>query len=425
MAHAQTHIVAPGVETEVREEIENLQNRIDTALERSDFLLREIGTRHRTSRRRRGREISSTPLDGAQPDRESSSERRRLSPVVPRGSRGDSGTRRGTSLERRHLSPVVSRELEETESNRGYEQVPPEDLSEVGERTGSLLPEQTIREAVNSYMENLTHNTVGSFKVPPVEPPKYKVGGDWRCFLEEFREMIELADLRPSHQLAYFKQAVPDEAKKMLYQHKVETVQQAIQILTELYEPVKDTWTVLQELEKISQKPGERLRVFAGRIEEVARRYGETLPTTTTEDLNKLITSRFKHGIVDEETRNHSLWDPTEMTLDMMVQKAQQFEDARKSSKFNRKSFRATGDETENERLKKEISELKTQIEELFKMKSPSKKSSILCWNCGNKGHFSRNCPQKKIGDGFTHRPKRKFKPRTQGQTSSETQTLN
>ena len=38
--------------------------------------------------------------------------------------------------------------------------------------------------------------------------------------------MVKLANLKPSHHLAYFKQAVPDEAKRILYQHKVETVQQ-------------------------------------------------------------------------------------------------------------------------------------------------------------------------------------------------------
>ena len=51
---------------------------------------------------------------------------------------------------------------------------------------------------------------------------------------------------------------------------------------------MKDTWTVLQELEKITQKPGERLRVLASRIE-VARRYEETLANTSPADLNKLI----------------------------------------------------------------------------------------------------------------------------------------
>ena len=63
---------------------------------------------------------------------------------------------------------------------------------------------------------------------PPIVLPKFEVGGDWRCFLTEFREMAELADLKPTHQMVYFKQAIPEEAKKMLFQHKVGTIQQAV-----------------------------------------------------------------------------------------------------------------------------------------------------------------------------------------------------
>ena len=81
----------------------------------------------------------------------------------------------------------------------------------------------------------------------------------------------------------------------------------------------------MQEIFKISQQPGEWLRVLAGCIEDAARKYAETqaLPST---DLDKLITSRFKHAIADPETRNQLLWDSPEMTLNQMVQKAQQFE---------------------------------------------------------------------------------------------------
>ena len=76
MDHAQTHIVAPSTESDVQDELGRLQNRIDTALERSDYLLREIGVRQehrsraRTGRRRQGPVVFSTPLDGAQPVRE-------------------------------------------------------------------------------------------------------------------------------------------------------------------------------------------------------------------------------------------------------------------------------------------------------------------------------------------------------------------
>ena len=194
----------------------------------------------------------------------------------------------------------------------------------------SRLLQESVKDAVDGYMS--TKTTQDRCRVPPVSPPKFEVGGDWRCFLDEFREMILLADLKPSHQLAYFKQSVPTEAKRMLYQHKVESVQEAIKLLSELYEPKKDTWSVLKELERIKQKPEERLRVLAGRIEESARRYAETLESSNPSDLNKLVVSRFRHAIMDEETRNHLLWDTTELSLYEMVRKAQHFQDARQSA---------------------------------------------------------------------------------------------
>ena len=81
----------------------------------------------------------------------------------------------------------------------------------------------------------------------------------------------------------------------------------------------------LKKMEKVSQKPEERLCVLAGRTDEIPKRCEETLDQTSQTDLNRLIASRFKYAIPDEETKNHLLWDPTEMALDRMVQKAQQF----------------------------------------------------------------------------------------------------
>ena len=65
---------------------------------------------------------------------------------------------------------------------------------------------------------------------------------------------------------------------------------------------------------------------MTGQIEDGAHKYIKTLALPST-DLNKLIKSRFKDAIADSETRNQHLWDDTGMTLNQMVQKAQQFED--------------------------------------------------------------------------------------------------
>ena len=62
---------------------------------------------------------------------------------------------------------------------------------------------------------------------------------------------MRLADLKPSHQLAHLKQAVPEEAKCLLYQHEVDSVEHALEILTELYEPLKDSSTLMKEILKL------------------------------------------------------------------------------------------------------------------------------------------------------------------------------
>ena len=392
-----------------QENRESIQSQIDSALGRSQHLMRDLetslddwshgGAKKKTTRRTESSQVRENRRRALSGERRPGTDFLWTPDDVRRTGRDGVGTARADSAS-------------------------PDDIVS---STVRQSPEQSVREAVESYMEALSQSTEVKCKVPPVDPPKFKIGGDWRCFLAEFKEMVQLADLKPTHQLAYFKRSIPEEAKKMLYQHKVESVQQAIQMLTELYEPVKDTWTVLQELEKISQKPGERLRVLAGRIEEVARRYDETLETTSPTDLNRLIVSRFKYAIADEETRNHLLWDPTEMTLDQMVQKAQQFEDARQATKANKKSLRAAGENQECDRLKKEIAELRKLVEELQTSKTTTtpRKYSGVCWNCGEKGHFSRRCPHDKVGDGFSHRPKKRVKSEPVVKTTSSTPSLN
>ena len=50
-------------------------------------------------------------------------------------------------------------------------------------------------------------------------------------------------------------------------------------------------------------------------------------------DLEQMTKDRFKHAVASEETRDHLLWEETEMSLEMMVQRAQKFEDSRNSGR--------------------------------------------------------------------------------------------
>ena len=55
--------------------------------------------------------------------------------------------------------------------------------------------------------------------------------GGWHCFVADFKDIMRLAGLKPSHQLANLKQAVPEEAKQLLYQQEVDGKEHALGIL--------------------------------------------------------------------------------------------------------------------------------------------------------------------------------------------------
>ena len=98
--------------------------------------------------------------------------------------------------------------------------------------------------------------------------------------------------------MALLSQAILEEAKKLLYQEQIESVERAFEVLKDLLEPHKDSSALMEEILNISQQPKERLRALADRIMEAARRYVETLRLSTFE-LDQLVKSRFKHDIAD------------------------------------------------------------------------------------------------------------------------------
>ena len=288
--------------------------------------------------------------------------------------------------------------------------------------TSTTTPDlEAMRLFADRYAEAMAKSTRDKYKLPSMVTPKFKTGGDWHCFLSEFKDMVTLSDLKPSLQMAYLKQAVPEEAKKMLYQHKVENVEEALEMLTELYEPTKDSWTALQELQQITQRSGERFRLLAGRIKDATEPI--KLPAR---ELDELVKSRFKHAIADPETRNLLLWEAKDLKLEELIKKAQTFEDTRQAGKAKpKKTLRATEENSETSTLRREVSELKKQLESIKPGKSSQKDKSggkkPVCWNCGQRGHLSRVCRQEKVGDGFTHRPKR-GKDRGREKQDSKTQ---
>jgi len=192
--------------------------------------------------------------------------------------------------------------------------------------------------------------------------------------------------------------------------------------------------SLFKELEKVTQKAGERLQVLASRIGNVANQFAKVLSSHITRaEVENLVCARFRQAITDEDLRNHLLWDQQMTTLNQMVTKAQQFEDNRaQMTPTPRRGLRTTEEETELKQLRAKVEELQKTLETVLADKASSAKSSegrggwsrpptqsqprqprkkFPCWNCGEEGHQRRECPKERIGNGFTYstwkRPRR------------------
>jgi len=155
---------------------------------------------------------------------------------------------------------------------------------------------------------------------------------------------------------------------------------------------------------------------------------------------------RFADALADASIRTQLMWDRTPMDLGEMVQRAQDFHDSCSRDDGARKTIpkaravRESREETpevepegvlaarhcgaagqarpgtpettqgkpspsnsqEMDNLKKEVERLRAQL----KRGPTSKKETMACWNCGELGHFSAECPK----------PRKDGKPRRKGQ---------
>ena len=79
---------------------------------------------------------------------------------------------------------------------------------------------------------------------------------------------------------------------------RVDNFDEAVARLANLYRPKCNSMTLFKELEKVVQKPGEKLQVLAARIEGVVNHFQEGLSThLTCAEVDRLVCDRFCQAI--------------------------------------------------------------------------------------------------------------------------------
>ena len=312
---------------------------------------------------------------------------------------------------------------------------------EAGESWQALAPRTSAYES-NTRREKYPRK-------PDLPLPTYKTGNNWYEFLKEFENVAQMVRLTHDQMLPYLKNSLPDEGRQLLIRKDIEQYAAALVILDDMYCPRRNAMTVFDELNKITQKPGERLHNLASRLESAAKQHISRLSShMTREEVDNLVCTRFRQSLLDEDTRHHLLWDQQRQTmnLDQMVAVAQSFEDEREQTATKTKrGLRTTDDEgsSEMKKMQAQIAELQKAVAEVLagqkgssaeqhprsrqsqrhsrqqresqQDRSPRKKYT--CWNCGEMGHMKRDCKSELVGDGFTHQ-KRFWQQRRQKRES-------
>ena len=224
--------------------------------------------------------------------------------------------------------------------------------------------------------------------------------------MEEFQRVLRTRLTSTEEQVDFLTSHLEGAAKEEVRYRSPEeknTPQKVLKILNEAFGEKATVSQLMAEFYQTKQQPNQSLRDFSHalmkNLDKVIR-----IEETFISDKDKLLRNQFSENVSDTwlkrelkkkiRAEQYSSFSDIREEAIVLSQDEDESNSRRRKENLNVYSAEATGSEALFSELRKEISSLRLEIQELRKEKS-SKKEKV-CYNCHNPGHFKRNCPETK-----------------------------
>lgn len=261
----------------------------------------------------------------------------------------------------------------------------------------------------DAQFHQLTERRGGGESRPyqPLSIPTYKAGQDWTSFQKEFLNEMQLLDVPLNKQLLYLRRAIPEDGQALIRAPRVDTLTEAIIVLTKLYQPPRSSVEIQADFLEIKQRKGESLRNLAARLQDASNWYDEKFNGMTKEDKERMVMDQFIRAIYNEKIQERLITESfTSIESALAV--------AEKMDRFLRKSTSTSApqkvrmvtepSDSKYDKLREEKALLEAKLAKLeLEHQTPSgprgrgnkpagSQGKLICWWCRKEGHMKRNC---------------------------------
>lgn len=241
----------------------------------------------------------------------------------------------------------------------------------------------------------------------PLSIPTYKAGQDWTSFQKEFLNEMQLLDVPLNKQLLYLRRAIPEDGQALIRAPRVDTLAEAIMVLTKLYQPPRTSVEIQSDFLEIQQKEGESLRNLVARLQDASNWYDEKFHGMTKEDKERMVLDQFIRALRNKKIQER-------LITESFTSLESALEVAEKMDRFLRKSTSTSApqkvrmvtepSDDKYQKLKEEKDLLEAKIAKMELERKPytgpkgrgtrpaGSKGKLICWWCHKEGHMKRDC---------------------------------